>query len=343
MGPPMIAVTDLIRVYRVPDKPPGLAGAMRHVLRPRWRDVVALQGISLEIRAGERLAFVGPNGAGKSTTLKILTGVLTPTSGTVVVGGLVPWRHRVKNNRRIGAVFGHRTQLWWDLPVIESLETIGRLYGVERVSLARNMGQLIDVLGIGALLDRPARQLSLGERMRCDLVAALLHEPAILYLDEPTIGLDVAVKSDIRRLLRGLSEERRTTLVMASHDIGDIDEICDRLVMMENGRIVHDGSLEGVRMRFGHEHLIEFVFSIAVADAAVKARALLAPYPTIALTADTVYRLQVRFDNRVVSSASLIQRLLPALPVRDVRMDGPDTESVIRRLYRGELRYEEGE
>ncbi|WP_168185622.1 ATP-binding cassette domain-containing protein [Acidiferrobacter sp. SPIII_3] len=338
----MIEVTDLVRVYRVPNKAPGLAGAMGHVVRPRWRDIVALHGVSLRVEAGERIAFVGPNGAGKSTTLKILTGVLTPTSGSVHVDGLVPWRDRIENNRQIGAIFGHRTQLWWDLPVIESLETIRRLYGVDRAAFEHTMDRLVSVLEIGGLLERPARQLSLGERMRCDLAAALLHEPPILYLDEPTIGLDVAVKNDVRQFLRKLSNERCVTLMMASHDIGDIDEICDRLVMMERGRIVYDGSLEAVRARFGHEHLIELVFSTAVPDAVLTARGLLASYPNVSLVADGAYRLQIQFDSRLVSSARLIHVLLPVFPVKDLRLGGPDTEGVIRRLYKGELKYEDG-
>lgn len=336
-----IEVTELVRTYRVPDKMPGIAGALKHVVRPLYREITALSGISMQVGPGARVACVGPNGAGKSTLLKILTGVLVPSSGSVKVNGLVPSSDRVRNNRQIGAVFGHRTQLWWDLPVAESLSILAQMYGLSRAALERNVAWFDDMLGIGPLLARPARQLSLGERMRCDLAAALLHEPRVLFLDEPTIGLDVAVKNEVREFLKVTSLERNTTLVMASHDLGDIEGICERLIMIEKGGIVYDGPLAAVRERFGYEHRIEFQFSAAVPDAVKVAETLLGSYQGVFAEASTVHQLRIRFDNRIVSAGMIIHALAPSLPVRDVHIGTPDTESIIRSLYKRELRYED--
>ena len=240
---PVVEARHLTKRFRSPTKSPGLAGAIKHLVRPRFEERLAVDGIDLSIEEGDSVAYVGPTGAGKSTTLKLLTGILVPSAGEVRVRGLVPHRQRVANARNIGVVFGQRTQLWWDLPVEESLRLLGDIYEVPRETFARTWRECMELLDLGPLLKRPARQLSLGQRMRCDLAASLLHAPSILYLDEPTIGLDVAVKERIRQFIRRLHRERGTTVLLTSHDLGDIEDLCQRLVMIDNGKILFDGPL----------------------------------------------------------------------------------------------------
>lgn len=255
----IIEAHQLTKRFRVPLKSPGLAGALKHLVRPRSTERVAVDSIDVSIDAGECVAYVGPNGAGKSTTIKMLTGVLVPSGGKVHVRGLIPHQNRYQNNRSIGVVFGQRTQLWWDLPVQESLRLLGDIYQVPAERFARNMQTYIELLDLGPLLRVPTRQLSLGQRMRCDLAAALIHSPEILYLDEPTIGLDVAVKARLRAFLRQLNRDTGVTILLTSHDLGDIEELCDRMLMIDQGRIVFDGSIQQLKSLYGRSRTIRVV------------------------------------------------------------------------------------
>ncbi len=341
-----IEARQLTKRFRTPVRAPGLAGAVAHLMRPRYRETVAVDAIDLGIAAGESVAYVGPNGAGKSTTLKMLTGVLVPTSGEVRVRGIVPHRRRQENARNIGVVFGQRTQLWWDLPVRESLRLLGDIYEVPGDLFARNLREFVELLDLGPLLATPARQLSLGQRMRCDLAASLLHAPAILFLDEPTIGLDVAVKARIRQFVRRANRERGVTIVLTSHDLGDIEDLCDRIVMIDRGRIVFDGPFAALRDRFGRERTLRLVLSEATPAAALgaareRARAALRDLPTLGVEQPEPHRLTVRFDATLVGAGALVARLLPVLPVHDLRIEEPSAEAIIRRLYEGTLQLEE--
>ncbi|MDP9364585.1 MAG: ATP-binding cassette domain-containing protein [Chloroflexota bacterium] len=338
---PMIEARQLTKRFQVPVKEPGLAGAVRHLARPRYATRVAVDAIDLAIEAGESVAYVGPNGAGKSTTVKLLTGILHPTAGTVEVCGVVPYQNRIANARNIGVVFGQRTQLWWDIPVRESFRLLADIYEVPPSDFARTVGELTDVLDLEPLLPTPARQLSLGQRMRCDLAAALLHAPPVLYLDEPTIGLDVAVKARFRQFIRSMHERRGLTIILTSHDLGDIEELCTRLVMIDRGKIVYDGALSEITRRFGYERSLHLALGEELPDADETARAAIGVRAGVRVVQPDPARLMVTFDVRQVPPGELIRDLATRLPLADIRIEEPTAESIIRQLYEGTLTFAE--
>jgi len=335
----IIEVRGLTKRFRVANKAPGLAGAVKHLFRPIYQDTLAVDAIDLTIDEGERVGYVGPNGAGKSTTLKMLTGITVPSAGEVRVCGLIPHRQRIANARNIAAVFGQRTQLWWDLPVIESLRLLGDIYQLPRDRFAQSLTELVDLLELAPLLRVPARQLSLGQRMRCDLAAALIHRPRMLYLDEPTIGLDVAVKERVRQFLTQLNHRHAMTLLLTSHDLGDIEQLCQRLVMIERGRIVFDGSLSAIKATFGRERRLTLVLSEAVTDGVARAQTALAGLPPVEIRQPAPYQLLVELDTADLAVGTVAGRLLSVLPVSDLQIDEPSVETIVRQLYEGRLQF----
>jgi ABC-2 type transport system ATP-binding protein len=321
----VIEVEALHKHYRVPRHHRGFRGALRNLVEARYDVVRAVDGISFRVEAGEFVGFVGPNGAGKSTTLKMLTGVLEPTAGRVVVDGLVPRRDRIAYTTRIGVVFGQRTQLWWDLPVIESYELLRRIYGVEDVAYRRQLGRLCGLLEIAPLLDTPVRKLSLGQRMRCELAAALLHEPRLLFLDEPTIGLDVVAKEAIRAFLASENREQGMTILLTTHDLPDVERLCPRMLLIDKGRVVYDGALEAVRRRFGSERVLRVDFEgPAPRD-----------LPDGVVEEDRgPERLVLRFDRSRIGSGRLIEWLTERTPIADLSLAEPPIERVVAEIYR---------
>jgi ABC-2 type transport system ATP-binding protein len=293
-------------------------------LRRRRQQVHAVAGVSFTIDAGEMVGYIGPNGAGKSTTIKMLTGILVPSGGSIRVVGLDPSRRRVDVARRIGVVFGQRTQLWWDLPLRDSFELLRHVYRVAADRHAQNLAAFIELLDLGPFLDTPVRQLSLGQRMRGDLTAALLHDPEIVYLDEPTIGLDVVSKAQVREFLARVNRERGTTVLLTTHDLADIERLCRRVMIIDHGRVLYDGELETIKQRFGTERTL-------VVDLEV-------PGPPITVDGATVVKIEgprqwLRFRRADITAADLVARVAGQVHLVDLAVEEPDIEEVVRRIY----------
>ena len=329
----LIEASNLTKVFRRADKGSGLRGSLRHLVERRFVEHVAVNHIDLSIDAGEAVAYVGPNGAGKSTTVKMLTGILVPTSGDINVAGRVPHRERIENARNIGVVFGQRTQLWWDLPVRDSLELLRDMHGMTQGRYDKSLERLDAVLGLGDLLPVMARKLSLGQRMRADLAAALIHEPSIVYLDEPTIGLDISVKDRVRAFARHLVAEG-TTVLLTTHDLDDIEDICRRIIIIDDGRLAYDGDLESVKNTYARECSMHFQLAAGAPVASVSARL---PEARVTL-GDNERELIVTFDRFALSTGSVLNAVLPDGEVLDVSITEPVIEDVVRKVYAGELR-----
>ena len=291
----------------------------------RERAVVhAVDGITFAVEAGTILGYIGPNGAGKSTTVKMLTGILVPTTGRVRVAGLEPSRQRIELARRIGVMFGQRVQLWWDLPLIESFELLRHIYRVSAERYGARLRELREVLELDAFLQRPVRQLSLGERIRGELAVAMLHEPEILFLDEPTIGLDVVARQRVRELLVRENREHGLTVLLTTHDLGDIERLSSRMLIIDHGRIVYDGDVETLKERYGSERIL-------VVD-------LIEPAPPLVVEGGRVIRVEgprqwIAFERARTSAAQLTAAVMAKAPVRDLAIEEPDIEDVVRRIY----------
>lgn len=336
----MIEVEDLCKTFRVTHRRSGLLGGLRSVVDPEVRVVPAVNDLSLRVERGEIIGLIGPNGAGKSTTIKMMTGILTPTSGYVRVAGLVPMRQRRELASRIGVVFGQRTQLWWDLPLLDSLLLLRHLYRVPEEQYNANLKQLRIMLDLDEFIHTPVRQLSLGQRMRGDLAAALLHEPELLYLDEPTIGLDVVAKARIREFLLSINAERGTTILLTTHDMDDVETLCPRMLIIDHGRKLYDGTVVNIRQRFGGERIL-----IATLDAAEMAALPRGDdgQPTLNELPAGVRQVQADGPRLWLSFGSESDGAMPAhelvvwlgtrYRLRDVTFQEPEIEDVIRRIY----------
>lgn len=320
-----IVVEDLVKTYRVALRRPGLWGSLHGLVHRRYREVRALDGISFTIDEGELIGYIGPNGAGKSTTVKTLSGILVPTSGRCEVRGRTPWRQRIAHVREIGVVFGQRTQLWWDLPVVESFELLRDIYRVPAARYRAALEELSALLQLEPLLDVPVRQLSLGQRMRCDLAAALLHAPPVLFLDEPTIGLDAVSKLAVREFVRQLNQSRGVTVILTTHDLDDIEALCRRVMVIGSGRLLCDGTLEELRASVTRERWL--TIDLARRDEEVCD-------PDAAVIRREGHRVCLRFDPDRVAPAELIARILARHAVVDLFVENPPIEKIVADLYR---------
>lgn len=313
---PLIEVHDLERTFDVRRRVEGRRRRVRE-------EVLAVHGLTFSVEAGEMVGYIGPNGAGKSTTIKMLTGILVPTGGHVRVGGLDPSRDRVELARRIGVVFGQRSTLWWDLPLRDSFELLQKMYRISAERYRDNLDRFVDLLDLGAQLDTPVRQLSLGQRMRGDITAALLHDPEVLYLDEPTIGLDVVSKGRLREFLRALNAERGTTLMLTTHDLQDIEALCDRVIVIDHGTAVYDGSLAGLHAQGGSTRTL-------VVDLVDEAPPIDVPGATVRKVEGPRQWLSFAAD---ASAAPIVASVASAYDVADLSIQEPAIEDVIRDLY----------
>jgi ABC-2 type transport system ATP-binding protein len=333
LASPVIEASGLTKVFRQARKEPGLRGSVKHLFAPRYRNIVAVDGIDLRIGAGEAVAYVGPNGAGKSTTIKLLAGILVPSAGTVRVNGIEPSRERIANGRKIGVVFGQRTQLWYDLPLRETYSILKEIYEIPEVRYRENLASFSEMLDLEELLPQAVRQLSLGQRMRAELAAAFLHDPAIVYLDEPTIGLDLTVKDRVREFIRGRVAERATTVILTTHDLGDIEELCERIVIIDQGRAIYDGEIRDVMNRFAREKVVHFRSAQPLETLDAVAEAL----TETAVEQVGPQEFAVRFDRFALSTGEVVSRVVQLVEMADLTIDEPSIEDVIRRVYAGTL------
>ncbi len=325
---PIIHASGLSKSFQVRTRRKGLLGAIRGLVDGPGRTVVAVDSISFEIRPGEVVGYIDPNGAGKSTTIKMLTGILVPTGGSVRVAGLTPSEERRQLASRIGVVFGQRTQLWWDLPLVDSLELLRHMYRIPRDRFDVNFGNARELLDLDPFLDTPVRQLSLGQRMRGDLAAALLHEPSILYLDEPTIGLDLVAKTRIREFLAALNRDTNVTILLTTHDLADIEHLCNRIIVIDQGKILYDGDLATLHTRYGKTR--QLIVDYDATPAAIDEHEM---PPAMHLLDVNGPRLRIAFARQDLSATQVLAVASRFGTVRDISIEEPAIEDVIRGLY----------
>ncbi|MFF2480332.1 ATP-binding cassette domain-containing protein [Paenibacillus sp. NPDC058071] len=325
----LIQVENLRKEFKRQKRKDGFWPLMKSLVYREYEQKIAVEGISFTIGEGEIVGYIGPNGAGKSTTIKMMAGILVPTSGVVRVNGLVPFENRIENARRIGAVFGQKSQLWWDTPVIESLKLTKYMYDIPEDRFAQNMAMFSDILGLDEFKNVAVRALSLGQRMRADLCAALLHDPAIVYLDEPTIGLDVVVKERIREFIREINRDRGTTVILTTHDMADIEKLCSRVMVVDHGKLMYDGNLQTLKNDYGNMETMvvdtveNFVMDEALQDMGV----------AYSQTEDA--RNQLIYDKNKMNSSSIIKWIMERYTVRDFNVKETEIEEIIRKLYAG--------
>ncbi len=328
----MIHVANLVKEFRVYKHHRGGLGALRNLVSREYRVVRAVNDVSFDIGHGDLVGYLGPNGAGKSTTIKILTGILVPSGGRVVVEGRVPWLSRADHARHIGVVFGQRTNLWWDLPVVETFDLLRHIYRIPADRFEVNLRQFTDLLDLEPFLLTPVRSLSLGQRMRAEIAAALLHNPDLVFLDEPTIGLDVVAKERLRQFIRQMNQERGTTIILTTHDLGDVEKLCERVIMIDQGRKLYDGPLAALRDRFGRWRMLVVDFAEDYPDVAVNG---------LQAARREGARAWYRYDRAAVSTADLIAQVLARYRIQDLSVQEPEIEEIIRQIYEGGLLQED--
>jgi ABC-2 type transport system ATP-binding protein len=329
---PILQARSLTKNFRRPDKDSGFKGAIKHLTQRKYKNYTAVDGIDLSIDAGESVAYVGPNGAGKSTTVKLLTGILKPSEGTVRVMGRDPHIERIANAHDIGVLFGQRTQLWWDLPVEESLKLLKHMYGVSDADYKARIKKFDELLDLGEFMPALARTLSLGQRMRADLACALIHDPKMVYLDEPTIGLDISVKDRLRAFLREQVNEG-TTLLLTSHDLADIEEVCERIVVIDKGAIAYDGPIHELKAHYITTKAVHLILD-GPADVPVLAE----KFPDFEWAAgEAPSEVVVTYESKRFTTAEVLASVTAQLTPKDLSLSEPSIEDVIRRLYAGEL------
>jgi ABC-2 type transport system ATP-binding protein len=321
---PIIQTRALRKTFRSVRRGEGLAGALGALFSREYEEAVAVDDVTIAVDEGELVGYIGPNGAGKSTTIKMLTGILVPTSGTIEVAGIVPHEHRRQNARNIGVVFGQRSQLYWDLPLRESFELLRAIYRVPRDRYRRNLDHFIEILDLGRFMATPVRQLSLGERMRGDFAAALLHDPRIVYLDEPTIGLDVVAKEAIRTFITETNRQRGTTVILTTHDLADVERLCRRIVLIDHGTVIYDGTVDRLRDEYGTHRTLVVHLAEPQPDFTVAGVEVLSTEP---LT------VRLRFDRRTMTAEALIRRVTERYAITDVAIVEPVIEDIVRRIY----------
>ena len=319
----MIELKHISKTFRVARRSAGFREAAKALFKKEYTQVHALQDVSFTIGEGEMVGYIGPNGAGKSSTIKIMSGVLTPDSGSCVINGRTPWKERTAHVREIGVVFGQRSQLWWDVPVIDSFELLRDVYRMDPAQYKKNSDQLIEMLHLEEIVKTPARQLSLGQRMRCEIAASLLHDPKILFLDEPTIGLDAVSKIAVRDFIKTINREKKTTVILTTHDMQDIEALTERILLIGKGRILLDGSLEELKRRNSAGRVLTVDYlgdSLPVME-------------NMTLLKDLNGHAQVAIDTSLLSVSQAISHISSLVEVKDLSVDGQTVEELVVSLY----------
>ncbi len=325
MTEPIVTVRNLEKTFQVKQKGTGLRGSWRAVWKPTMNEITAVSQITFSLPKGEMLAFIGPNGAGKSTTIKILTGILHPSGGEATVLGYTPWKDRRQLGYHIGSVFGQKPQLWYHLPAEDTFRLFSRIYELETAVYKKRRDFLVDSFQIGDLLQIPVRKLSLGQRMKCEIAASLLHSPRVIFLDEPTIGLDVVAKQQIRDTIRYLNETEETTIFLTSHDAGDIESLCKRVIIINHGRIIYDDRTSTLKRQYLRRKVIDVRFGEALTE----------PFslPQVNTLKQGTYGIKLEFDGGKVPVEQVIQQVIATKPCNDITISDPPMEEIIREIY----------
>lgn len=331
MDKPMIEVKNLTKEYKTIQKESGLTGYFKNLVHPKYQTFTAVDNINFNIKEGELVGYIGENGAGKSTTIKMLTGLLTPTSGEVIVNGRNPNKNRLENNKEIGAVFGQKTQLWWDLPVIESFRLIKKLYQIPENEYRKNLKKFTQILQLDELLEKQVKNLSLGQKMRCELAVTFLHNPKVVYLDEPTIGLDVLVKEKIRQFIKDINKEKNTTVILTTHDLKDIEDVCNRIILLDKGKIIYDGPKENFKDQYGKDIVAHLKINHKTVE-------LIAELPDIdfkVLEEDST-SITIQFNHEQTNIMKIMDKLSKYCNVQDLNTRQPELEDILKEIYKGE-------
>ncbi len=343
---PMIKMVDINKEFKILKRREGIKGSIQDLFSRDYQTLKAVNDVTAEIMPGEMVGYLGPNGAGKSTTIKMMTGVLEPTSGEILVNGRIPYENRTRNAQDIGVVFGQRSQLWWALPVIESFRILKEIYRISDKDFKDNLEYYDALVGASELYQKPVRQMSLGQRTLCDILAAFLHNPGVVFMDEPTIGLDVSMKSKIRELVGTLNKERGTTIILTTHDMGDVDALCKRIIIIDKGKMIYDNDIEHLRSFFGAYRTIRIQFDrhaenlekdvlkqqVLEVEAWVKGKFPQAKSISVSVEENWI---QILINEEEVHMMEVVNCIQDNRPIADMNLQEISTESVIRKIYEG--------
>ena len=331
----IIEVKNISKQYKISKHKNSLKGYINYLFKPKCEFFNAVNNISFNINEGEIVGYLGENGAGKSTTIKMLSGLLTPSNGEIKVNGIIPYKNRIENNFQIGAVFGQKTQLWWDLPVFESFKLIGSLYKMSKKEYEKNLSWIVEKLELEDLLNKQVKNLSLGQKMKCEIAATFLHKPKVVYLDEPTIGLDVLVKENIRKFIKEVNKEFKTTIILTTHDIKDVEELCDRIILIDKGKLIYDGSITSFRTKYSSNDFLtiykeennSFIDKIKI------------PKGMEILEENKNY-IKIKFNADKVSIVEIIDKFKQYYTILNIETNEAKIEEILKDIYRGNVNVE---
>lgn len=337
----LIHLDNLSKHFKILNRHEGLGGAVRDLFSNDYRTVRAVDGVSFDIEPGEIVGYIGPNGAGKSTTIKMMTGILKPSGGGILVNGQPPYANRIRQAQVMGVVFGQRTQLWWDLPVIESFKILREIYKVDQKTYDEHMGMFEELVGLKALYSQQARTLSLGQRMLCDISASFLHNPQVVFLDEPTIGLDISIKAKIRAVIKELNRARGTTIILTTHDLGDVEALCRRIIIIDKGKILYDGGIKKVTALFGAYRTLKLQVKDFDASTPTRLQEKLeqhfGPEGGVSVASTEEHWTDVTVDQARTPLSGVLNFVMSGFPVYDLRIVEISMENVVRKVYDGAL------